>query len=574
MPKSRDGGLVLMPPKISIVPIGAMLIFVSLTLMPVHVGAQTYSVSFTVTGLPAGVRAQYYLDGVVNGTIATGETKTLDLFSGTMHTLSVDLNLDGGNGTRYQCRDNIWSVGGEGPHNFIYKTQYYFEVVSPYGSPSGSDWYDEGATVQARLAVNMTVGPEGTRYVFVRWERDASGQGIASDPLVMNSPKRAVAQWKTQYGLRISYDPVGVFSPLTLWFDADSTAEFVAPEGTNGTDARQVFVEWAGDYSGTTLGGSIRMDGPKSVTAKYKAQYKLSVVFDPPETAQRIVLSNVTWYDAGQSAALGPVPQTIPIPESPAERFAWFSWNIDNMTQPGTSVQILMNSPHSVRLIYQRQYYLLVISSLGEPTGTGWYVSGQKAKFGVAYNGSELLVKHSLVGWRLNSSNVIDTVPPTVTEVTMDRPYVIEAQWATDYTPMWVFILALVSAVAVFAGVLFIILKRPGSLGRLRLSLGSSLGRRKIAAPAATAQVSLVLCQKCGAGIPSTAAICQACGALQMRGQAASVPEVEKIDNRVYDYIVKRGGEISLSQASKDLGFSVEELRLSTERLRRKGRLA
>ena len=564
-----------MPPKIRMVPLGvAMLVFVSLILTPVLVGAQTYSVSFTVTGLPIGVRARYYLDGVLNGTIATGETKTLDLSSGTMRTLSVDLNLDGGNGTRYQCRDNVWSVSGGGPHNFIYETQYYLEVVSLYGSPSGSDWYKEGTTVQARLGTNMTAGPEGTRYVFVKWEQDASGQGTASEPIAMNSPKRAVAQWKTQYDLRMSYDPVGVFSPLTLWFDADSTAEFVAPEGTNGTDARRVFVEWAGDYSGTAVRGSIHMDGPKSVTAKYKAQYKLSVVFDPPETAERIVLSNTTWYDAGQSAALGPVPQIISIPESPAERFAWFSWNIDNMTQPGTSVEILMNSPHSVRLVYQRQYYLLVISTLGEPTGTGWYVSGQKAKFGVAYNGSELLVKHSLAGWRLNSSNVIDTVPPTVTEVTMDRPYVIEAQWTTDYTPMWVFTIALVSAVVVFAVVMFIILKRPGSLGRLRLSLGSGLGRRKIAAPAATAQVSLVLCQKCGAGIPSTAAICQACGAVQVRGQTSAVPEAEKIDNRVYEYIVKRGGEISLSQASRDLGFSVEELRLSTERLRRKGRLA
>jgi ribosomal protein L40E len=564
-----------MPPKIRMVPLGvAILIFVSLILTPVLVEAQTYSVSFTVTGLPVGVRAQYYLDGVLNGTITTGETKTLDLSSGAMHTLSVDLNVGGGNVTRYQCRGNVWSVSEGGPHNFIYETQYYLEVVSLYGSPSGSDWYNEGTTVQARLAANMTAGPEGTRYVFVKWEQDASGQGTASDPIIMNGPKRAIAQWKTQYNLRVSFDPVGVFSPLALWFDADSTAEFVAPEGTNGTNARQVFVGWAGDYSGTALRGSIHMDDPKSVTAKYKAQYKLSVVFDPPETARRIVLSNTTWYDAGQSASLGPVPQIISIPESPAERFAWFSWNIDNMTQPGTSIEIIMNSPHSVRLIYQRQYYLLVISTLGEPTGTGWYVSGQKAKFGVAYNGSELLVKHSLAGWRLNSSNVIDTVPPTVTEVTMDRPYVIEAQWATDYTPMWVFIIALVSAVAVFAGVMFTILKRPRSLGRLRLSLGSGLGRRKIAAPAGTAQVSLVLCQKCGAGIPNTAAICQACGAVQVRGQTSAVPEAEKIDNRVYEYIVKRGGEISLSQASRDLGFSVEELRLSTERLRRKGRLA
>lgn len=564
-----------MRPEIRMVPLGvAILVFVSLILMPALVEAQTYSVSFAVTGLPVGVRTQYYLDGVLNGTIAASETKTLGLPSGGMHTLSVDLNVGGGNGTRYQCGDNVWSFSGGGLHTFVYKTQYYLEVVSLYGSPSGGDWYDEGTTAQARLAANMTAGPEGTRYVFIKWEQDASGQGTVSDPVVMNRPKRAVAQWKTQYDLRMSYDPVGVFSPSTLWFDADSTAEFVAPEGTNGTDARQVFVEWVGDYSGTTVHGSIHMDGPKSVTAKYKAQYKLSVAFDPPGLARRIVLSNTTWYDAGQTATLGPVPQIISIPESPAQRFAWFSWNVDGMTQPGTSVEILMNRPHSVRLIYQTQYYLLVTSTLGEPKGTGWYVSGQKAKFGVAYSGSELLVKHSLAGWRLNSSNVIETVPPTESEVTMDRPYVVEAQWNTDYTPLWVFVFALVSAVVVSAGVIVAIVKRPGSLGRLRLSLGSGLGRRKIAASGTAAQVLLVPCQKCGAGIPSTAEYCQACGAIQVRGQTSAAHDPEKLDNQVYDYIVKRRGEISLSQASKDLGFSVEELRLSTERLKKKGRLA
>jgi hypothetical protein len=564
-----------MLPEIRMVPLGVvMLVFVSLILTPALVEAQAYSVSFAVTGLPVGVRTQYYLDGVVNGTIAAGETRTLDVSSGGMHTLSVDLNVGGGNGTRYQCGDNVWSFSGAGLQTFVYKTQYYLEVVSLYGSPSGSDWYDEGTTAQARLAANMTAGAEGTRYVFVKWEQDASGQGTVSDPVVMNRPKRAVAQWKTQYDLQMAYDPVGVFSPSTLWFDADSTAEFVAPEGTNGTDARQVFVGWVGDYSGTTAHGSIHMDGPKSVTAKYKAQYKLSVAFDPPELARKIILSNTTWYDAGQTAILGPVPQIISIPESPAQRFAWFSWNVDGMTQPGTSVEILMNGPHSVRLIYQTQYYLLVTSTLGEPTGTGWYVSGQKAKFGVAYSGSELLVKHSLAGWRLNSSNVIESVPPTEAEVTMDRPYVVEAQWNTDYTPLWVFIFGLVSAVVISASVIVVIVKRPGSLGRLRLSLGSGLGRRKVAASGIAAQVPLVPCQKCGAGIPSAAEYCQACGAIQVRGQTPAAHDPEKLDNQVYDYIVKRRGEISLSQASKDLGFSVEELRLSTERLKKKGRLA
>jgi hypothetical protein len=561
-----------MPPKTKMAFLGVAILVFAFILTPALVEAQTYSITFTVTGLPAGVRTQYYLDGVLNGTMSTAEAKTLDLSLGIAHAISVDLYVGGGNGTRYQCGDNVWSSSGSGVKTFIYKTQYYLEVASLYGSPSGSDWYDDGTTAQARLAANMTVGPEGVRYVFVRWEQDASGQGTVSDPILMNRPSKAVAQWKTQYNLRMSYDPVGIFSPSTLWFDADSTADFVAPQGTNGTDARQIFVQWGGDYSDTNVHGSIHMDGPKSVTAKYKAQYRLSVTFDPPEIAQRVTLSNSTWYDASQAATLGPVPQIIP--ESSAQRFAWFSWNVDGMTQPGTSVDIVMDRPHSVRLMYQTQYYLLVTSALGEPKGTGWYVSGQKAKFGVAYSGSELLVKHTLAGWRLNSSNVINTLPSTVTEVTMDRPYVIEAQWNTDYAPLWVFIFSSVSAVIVFVAFIVMIVKRPGSFGRLRSSLRFGLGRRKIGGPGTTLQGPLVPCQKCGVGIPNTAEYCRACGAIQVPRRASAASDLEKLDNRVYDYVVKRHGEISLSQASRDLELSVEEVRLSTERLKKKGRLA
>lgn len=565
-----------MPPRIRMALPGlAILIFISLILTPTLVKAQAYSISFTVTGLPAGVVTQYYLDGVLNGTITASETKALDLPLGGAHTLSVDLNVGGGNGTRYQCGGNVWSFTGPGPsYTFTYKTQYYLEVVSPYGSPSGSDWHDEGATAQARLATNMTAGPEGVRYLFVKWDQDASGQGTVSDPIVMNRPKKAVATWKTQYNLRIYYDPVGIFSPSTLWFDADSIAEFAAPEGTNGTDARQVFVQWIGDYSGTSAHGSVRMDGAKSVTAKYKAQYKLSVAFDPPGIEKRLSVPNGTWYDAGQTVSLGPVPQIISIPESSVQRFVWFSWNIDGMTQPGASAEILMDKPHSVRLIYQTQYYLLVTSPLGETTGTGWYVDGQKARFGVTCSRSELLVKHTLAGWRVNSSNVIRTLPPSETEVTMDRPYVIEAQWSTDYTPLWIFIFALVSAAIVVTAAVVVIVKRPGSFRRLGSSLKSGLRRRKIAVPGTTPQVSLIPCQKCGAGILSTAEYCKSCGAIQKRGQLPVTPDLEGLDNRVYDYIAKRHGEISLSQASKDLGLSVDEVKLSTERLKRKGRLA
>ena len=50
-------------------------------------------------------------------------------------------------------------------------------------------------------------------------------------------------------------------------------------------------------------------------------------------------------------------------------------------------------------------------------------------------------------------------------------------------------------------------------------------------------------------------------------------PDLDAMDDRVYEYVVKQHGEISLSRASADLGISVDELKESTERLKKKGRL-
>ena len=552
----------------------ATLVFAIVTLAPLSVRAQGYSVTFVVAGLPADLGTQYYVDSIPNGTIRAGETKSLTFATSGIHTVSVDLNVNVGNGTNYQCRDNVWSFSDGGSHTFVYKAQYYLEVLSPHGSSSGTGWYDEGTTVYARLAENVTAGPEGTRYVFVKWEEDASGHEIVSDPIVMDRARKAGAAWKTQYSLRIFSDPVGAFSPSILWFDADSVADFSAPQQTAETDTRRLFQEWAGDYSGTSVEGSLEMDGPKSVTAKYKTQYLLSITFVPLEVAKTPGMPNSTWYDAGQTAKLGPVRD--PIPVGSGEQLKLISWNVDNMTQQGPSTDVPMYGPHHVKLIYQTQYYLRVVSALGNTTGTGWYPKGEKARFGVTYGGSEFPVKYTLIGWRLNSSNVIKDVPPTETQVTVDRPYVVEAVWNADYTPTLMLTLAIGSATVIVAAVSIVVVRRPGYFARLVSSLKSSLSRGRLRAPGAalSSLMPSVVCPKCGARIPGSAEFCQTCGAALPRGRITATYDLEAVDERIYDYIVKRHGEISLSRASKDLGLSVDEVKRSTERLKKKGRLA
>jgi len=551
----------------------AMLVLTGVALGPATVFAQEYSVQFSVLALPAGVRTHYYLDNVLNGTIQTGETKVLSFPVGSAHTLSVDLTVSLDNGTRYRCKDNFWSFAEAGTHTFTYVAQYRLEVSAPYVSPTGADWYDAGTTAYAELPINVTAGPEGVRYVFARWEGDASGQGLVSDPIVMDRAKKAVAAWKTQYSLKVSSDPVSVFAAYALWFDAGSTADFSVSEKTTGDDSRYVFAQWTGDYAGTSVQGSLRMDGPRSVTAKYKTQYLLTVTLTPPEIAKTSGMPNSTWYDAGLTEKLGPVPQSIPV--NSGERLNLISWNVDGMTQQGTSIEVLMDRAHRVELLYRTQYHLEVTSQLGETTGSGWYYSGENARFGVIYSGPEFPVKYTLATWQSTPSTTIKTVSESEAEISMDRPYTVEAVWNADYTLTWIVISVVGLAVIVIAAVAILAVKKPSSLGKFVSSFRSSFKGRKLRPPGTglPTPTAFSVCQKCGRMVPSSAEYCQTCGA-QIRGRPAPPTDTETLDESVYDYIVKRHGEISLSRASKDLRLSADEIKRSTERLKKKGRLA
>jgi hypothetical protein len=88
----------------------------------------------------------------------------------------------------------------------------------------------------------------------------------------MNGPHNAVAQYTTQYLLTVN-SPGGMGNPQGGgYYNAGSTAQFsvTSPEGYV---IQQVFVQWQGDYTGTSPQASITMNGPKTVTAVWTTSY-------------------------------------------------------------------------------------------------------------------------------------------------------------------------------------------------------------------------------------------------------------------------------------------------------------
>jgi hypothetical protein len=167
-------------------------------------------------------------------------------------------------------------------------------VTSPYGTVGGQGWYDSGATAYATLNIGVVDHGNGTRRVFTNWDRNASGTDYAqSDPIVMNGPKTAVANWKTQYKLVVRTNGLGTrttnvyngatilgtatdATPFTGWFDQNALIQLDIDSPVYGSPTRSVFTQWTGDATGSSRPVSVTMSLPKDITANYKIQYEVT----------------------------------------------------------------------------------------------------------------------------------------------------------------------------------------------------------------------------------------------------------------------------------------------------------
>jgi len=210
---------------------------------------------------------------------------------GVQVTASVNNLADETEGTRY--KNTGWtgsgSVPASGTSNSVtfymnapssitwnWIAQYKLTVESTYGSSSGTGWYDEATYAFASISPTTVTSGEGTRYVFTGWSGDASGTSATSDRIHMDRPKTAIANWKTQYYLKISTEPSNLplptASPSGPWYDSDTTVTLTAQ-----TVSGYEFEGWLVDGSQQNNNPIfLTMDKQHSVTAKYSVKSSLS----------------------------------------------------------------------------------------------------------------------------------------------------------------------------------------------------------------------------------------------------------------------------------------------------------
>jgi hypothetical protein len=381
-----------------------------------------------------------------------------------------------------------------------------------------------------------------TRHIFTGWTRDASGANLTSDNILMNSPKTAIASWKTQYLLSINSDPpaAGEFRGQA-WYDAGTQATFSALPVQVKNDTRFRFDAWKGDYAGQSARGTIVMDRSRAVTAHFVAQYLVTVQYDPQTIALHYNETGAGWHDAGSSVQLGPVQPLIGI--NPVTRLKFTNWVDNGQPLDSLSVRVTVDKPKKISLIYTTQYYVDVKTSHGSVAGSTWYDSGATAKI-TETEDSNWLVSYAFAGWEINPGGTLRSDDPL--SLVVDQPYTVQATWKVNYLPLIALLGGGSAATVILAASVLLVRKRRGSL--------------KI-------ESSERICKTCGNYIPLGAAFCQKC-------LTPLAPPETSLEQRVYDYILKHEGVISLSKAANDLGITVEQVKEIAERLKAEGRLA
>lgn len=194
---------------------------------------------------------------------------------------------------------------------------------------------------------------QGRQYRFVSWSNGKPANfDYVTGPAPGGSTVTALYQAASKatissvpLGLTLQVDGSDCTTPCTLTKDVGMTIGVSAPLMLNVTDqSRLVFQGW-GDSSASSRVIQMAPD-PKTYTATYNVQNRLSLSATPPEGAAFVVTPSSTdaFYDAGS---------LVSVTSKLALGFSISRWSGD-ISATGSSVGITLNSPISATLLLNR----------------------------------------------------------------------------------------------------------------------------------------------------------------------------------------------------------------------------
>jgi hypothetical protein len=290
---------------------------------------------------------------------------------------------------------------------------------------------------------DIVPGASGVRYVLT---------GVApSSPQTVNGPITISGTYQTQYYLTVNTNPTEVLTlnPAAVsgqgWYNSGSTATVDAVQNVDKVagDSRYDFRSWTGATpTGVGNQATVLMDGPKTATANYQLQYKITFAQSGvgSDFADTVVIIDTTnygrdsvsfWWDSGSShsfAFQSPLVVTVN-----GKQYVWTSTTGLSTLQSGP---ITVSSSGSVTGNYKTQYYLLVSSpsGYGSPSPTsGWFDASSSITASVTSPWSGPTgTRYVCTGWTGAGS-----VPPSGTGLsvtfTITQSSSITWNWVTQY---------------------------------------------------------------------------------------------------------------------------------------------
>jgi len=266
--------------------------------------------------------------------------------------------------------------------------------------------------------------------------------------------------------------------------------------------------------------------------------YEVTICFDISPKITTMEIDNVqysgfprtfTWdYESRHTFKVESIVQT-----SDDTRYVFRRWT-DGITSNSRSLWFTSDERYTA--YYDKQYYLTVVSDLGNPTGEGWYNEGSVASFSVdSQDVSVLGIKYIFDHWEGTS------VQTSVGSIRMYSPNTVRAVWAVD--PSSLLIIAAVGAVALFG-----VYKGYKAIKQKRQP--PSERKASISKPRETKQ--------------------------RVKPVVKSIKPLishSETDKRVLAYIIKNKGAISISKAVAELNITTDELNASFTRLKKQGKI-
>jgi len=238
----------------------------------------------------------------------------------------------------------------DSPKNLVanWKKQYEVVAVGPAGGVSGN-WYDVGVQATVSAIANLE-HKNATRHVFNMWGGDASGRENAIS-LTVNSPKRVVAEYRTQYLLNVASQ--FALANGSGWYQRGQEVGFLVTNSTwdHGNLTRRVFDGWSGSMTTKDIRGAIIMDAPKNITASWLKQYYVRLLsnFGKP--------SGSGWHNANSAVEMSIEPL---VEHGNRTRHVFTTWSTDQPVQSlgGARASITSLRPIIVEARWKTQYDL------------------------------------------------------------------------------------------------------------------------------------------------------------------------------------------------------------------------